>query len=156
MLRLNWRGDQQNKASDFKFNALWKPLTTVASYTLACRRVVSTYLCSNNSGWLVLRWPCVEAAVACGENDIFVQGNSKALPEWSWENNKTTAGKKACSCWWGGEFFSRQCRICLLYTSDAADERSSVDLGGRRIIKKKTNTEHSIVRLHMTEKKLAL
>src|SRR5678809_1643307 len=26
---------------------------------------------------------------------------------------------------------------CLLYTSDAADERSSVDLGGRRIIKKK-------------------
>ena len=26
---------------------------------------------------------------------------------------------------------------CLLYTSDAADERSSVDLGGRRILKKK-------------------
>src|SRR5678809_405221 len=26
-------------------------------------------------------------------------------------------------------------RSCLLYTSDAADERSSVDLGGRRIIK---------------------
>ena len=26
---------------------------------------------------------------------------------------------------------------CLLYTSDAADQRSSVDLGGRRIIKKK-------------------
>ena len=32
--------------------------------------------------------------------------------------------------------------ICLLYTSDAADERSSVDLGGRRIIKKK-NTPHT-------------
>ena len=30
-----------------------------------------------------------------------------------------------------------QVGICLLYTSDAADERSSVDLGGRRIIKKK-------------------
>ena len=29
---------------------------------------------------------------------------------------------------------------CLLYTSDAADERSSVDLGGRRIIKKKNTT----------------
>ena len=27
--------------------------------------------------------------------------------------------------------------VCLLYTSDAADERSSVDLGGRRIIQKK-------------------
>ena len=30
---------------------------------------------------------------------------------------------------------------CLLYTSDAADERSSVDLGGRRIIKKKTRED---------------
>ena len=30
--------------------------------------------------------------------------------------------------------------VCLLYTSDAADERSSVDLGGRRIIKKKTQS----------------
>ena len=29
---------------------------------------------------------------------------------------------------------------CLLYTSDAAAERSSVDLGGRRIIKKKKKT----------------
>ena len=31
--------------------------------------------------------------------------------------------------------------VCLLYTSDAADERSSVDLGGRRIIKKKKTGE---------------
>ena len=30
--------------------------------------------------------------------------------------------------------------ICLLYTSDAADDLLCVDLGGRRIIKKKTNT----------------
>ena len=28
-------------------------------------------------------------------------------------------------------------RPCLLYTSDAADEEDSVDLGGRRIIKQK-------------------
>ena len=33
--------------------------------------------------------------------------------------------------------YSVQFQDCLLYTSDAADERSSVDLGGRRIIKKK-------------------
>ena len=32
-------------------------------------------------------------------------------------------------------------RSCLLYTSDAADERSSVDLGGRRIIKKQNNND---------------
>ena len=50
--------------------------------------------------------------------------------------------------------------ICLLYTSDAADERSSVDLGGRRIIKKKKHTEdetgqtheqQTITEEHMTE-----
>ena len=33
-------------------------------------------------------------------------------------------------------------QLCLLYTSDAADERSSVDLGGRRIIKKKTREKY--------------
>ena len=36
-----------------------------------------------------------------------------------------------------------QSALCLLYTSDAADERSSVDLGGRRIIKKKKTEERS-------------
>ena len=48
-------------------------------------------------------------------------------------------------------------RDCLLYTSDAADERSSVDLGGRRIIKKKKNTitqrdQDSIENKHDTQK----
>ena len=38
-------------------------------------------------------------------------------------------------------------RGCLLYTSDAADERSSVDLGGRRIIKKKKRKYKSGVAL---------
>ena len=33
------------------------------------------------------------------------------------------------------------CQSCLLYTSDAADEEDSVDLGGRRIIKKKKTRE---------------
>ena len=41
----------------------------------------------------------------------------------------------------------RHC-CCLLYTSDAADERSSVDLGGRRIIKKKKVRERG--RRHMS------
>ena len=30
---------------------------------------------------------------------------------------------------------------CLLYTSDAADEEDSVDLGGRRTIEKKKKNE---------------
>ena len=37
----------------------------------------------------------------------------------------------------GGLIVCGEYDSCLLYTSDAADERSSVDLGGRRIIKKK-------------------
>ena len=44
---------------------------------------------------------------------------------------------------------ARLVTTCLLYTSDAADERSSVDLGGRRIIKKKTIKYHG--RHRMTE-----
>ena len=39
-------------------------------------------------------------------------------------------------------------QACLLYTSDAADERSSVDLGGRRIIKKKKIDKRE--RVHVT------
>ena len=37
-----------------------------------------------------------------------------------------------------------QFNSCLLYTSDAADERSSVDLGGRRIIKKKKHHQKGV------------
>ena len=42
-------------------------------------------------------------------------------------------------------------KSCLLYTSDAADERSSVDLGGRRIIKKKKNRRKRMWRIIHTE-----
>src|SRR5678815_1962762 len=51
----------------------------------------------------------------------------------------------AGGCFWGVQGVYQHLKgvknvlsgYCLLYTSDAADERSSVDLGGRRIIKKK-------------------
>ena len=47
--------------------------------------------------------------------------------------------ENASSVFWqnADSVFINQSIPCLLYTSDAADERSSVDLGGRRIIKKK-------------------
>ena len=47
---------------------------------------------------------------------------------------------------WSFESTSDRSRTCLLYTSDAADERSSVDLGGRRIInkKKKKKQQHIV------------
>ena len=37
----------------------------------------------------------------------------------------------------GGSLSAADIYTCLLYTSDAADELQGVDLGGRRIIKKK-------------------
>ena len=43
-------------------------------------------------------------------------------------------------------------RACLLYTSDAADERSSVDLGGRRIIKKKKKEKYRATRENKEKK----
>ena len=41
-------------------------------------------------------------------------------------------------------YYSTSQNTCLLYTSDAADERSSVDLGGRRIIKKKNEIQNGL------------
>ena len=41
------------------------------------------------------------------------------------------------SLWRVAPYRRQPLRGCLLYTSDAADERSNVDLGGRRIIEKK-------------------
>ena len=40
--------------------------------------------------------------------------------------------------------------VCLLYTSDAADERSSVDLCGRRLPKKKKKKQASVIRQYVT------
>ena len=74
--------------------------------------------------------------------------------------SRTPIGLEACALFNGAgelteavaEFDAAQIELCLLYTSDAVDERSSVDLGGRRIIKKKnidrageqTNHKHNV------------
>ena len=68
-----------------------------------------------------------------------------------------SAAVLALRCIWANSF-SRQSAmpwpsVCLLYTSDAADERSSVDLGGRRIIKKTNNRDNVTNRL--TNKNIA-
>ena len=42
--------------------------------------------------------------------------------------------------------------VCLLYTSDAADEEDSVDIGGLRIIKKKRRVGHTCSRNKSTSK----
>eukprot|EP00828_Plagiopyla_frontata_P039379 TRINITY_DN5177_c0_g1_i1.p2 TRINITY_DN5177_c0_g1~~TRINITY_DN5177_c0_g1_i1.p2 ORF type:complete len:107 (-),score=31.35 TRINITY_DN5177_c0_g1_i1:7-327(-) len=39
------------------------------------------------------------------------------------------------------KLLNKKVNICLLYTSDAADEEDSVNLGGRRVIQKKKKNE---------------
>ena len=69
------------------------------------------------------------------ENNIAVfnsilSGASEKLQVWRAAPEKWNLLEIVC------HLYDEECD-CLLYTSDAADERSSVDLGGRRIIKKK-------------------
>ena len=63
----------------------------------------------------------------CGEE---VVEQSRGVRVGGGEVGADPVGKGCCSS-----------RSCLLYTSDAADERSRVDLGGPGIIKKKKNED---------------
>ncbi|CZR99277.1 hypothetical protein CDFC105_64103 [Clostridioides difficile] len=45
-------------------------------------------------------------------------------------------------------FKKKELITCLLYTSDAADDMQCVDLGGRRIIKKKKNAHSRVGRIY--------
>ena len=73
-----------------------------------------------------------------GLGDVYKrQGVTRSL----WGMLLVTLATLAVLALWLVEPLVVQNLSCLLYTSDAADERSSVDLGGRRIIKKKQSTE---------------
>ena len=65
-----------------------------------------------------------------------IRDSYKGLPAESVYHSTCGGQTEAAQDVWGNHVDYLQ--SCLLYTSDAADERSSVDLGGRRIIKKKT------------------
>ena len=41
------------------------------------------------------------------------------------------------------DYIAQFSNICLLYTSDAADDLLCVDLGGRRVLQKKKNTKNN-------------
>ena len=89
-----------------------------------------------------LRWPAhFPKAFAAGA----VVSGALVLPQLAYWKMITgswfvfTYGKKGEDFFWSHPHLWDVLWHCLLYTSDAADERSSVDLGGRRIIKKKNN-----------------
>eukprot|EP00658_Telonema_sp_P-2_P031541 TRINITY_DN2357_c0_g1_i3.p1 TRINITY_DN2357_c0_g1~~TRINITY_DN2357_c0_g1_i3.p1 ORF type:complete len:383 (+),score=120.44 TRINITY_DN2357_c0_g1_i3:78-1226(+) len=58
-----------------------------------------------------------------------------------WDSHLKQEFDKLCAC---VQARCNQIYICLLYTSDAADEEDSVDLGGRRIIKKKKKSDKRV------------
>src|SRR5678815_3367026 len=83
---------------------------------------ISTYLCSFESHQRHLSWVQHKQG----------QDEKRVLTVWSWVSLFFLG---SCPSSYPGSSYGLN--SCLLYTSDAADERSSVDLGGRRIIKKK-------------------
>ena len=79
-----------------------------------------------------------------GLGDVYKRqghGRIQVIRRWGFFDCRSRQGRFGCGRQHG--LFRR----CLLYTSDAADERSSVDLGGRRIIKKKNSAVHVAERI---------
>src|SRR5665648_1174529 len=70
-------------------------------------------------------------------NTIFRNSRNRWRIKYLWVNGHTNGLKNIASSKVdsGCHFESQRYICCLLYTSDAADEEDSVDLGGRRIIK---------------------
>ena len=75
-----------------------------------------------------------------GLGDVYKRQRLVRRSPWSEQSPVTSRRGRTRSGWTSKT--GQSCR-CLLYTSDAADERSSVDLGGRRIIKKKKRAKNS-------------
>ena len=77
-----------------------------------------------------------------GLGDVYKRQGSHPAIGWAWvrrDRSQTPAQHLA------SPLRTTRSQPCLLYTSDAADERSSVDLGGRRIInKKKIEQDHPV------------
>ena len=66
----------------------------------------------------------------------------------AWKYTKNSGGSSGEDCAWVD--------TCLLYTSDAADDLLCVDLGGRRIIKKKKEYNENVVTEMLADQKLHL
>ena len=73
-----------------------------------------------------------------GLGDVYKRQDVRVEPEAQHDEGR---GREAVGEVEHAELIRAEVARCLLYTSDAADERSSVDLGGGRIIKQKMKRE---------------
>ena len=83
---------------------------------------------------------CIRDSPYCGDGKLdsgekCEQGNPAGV-SCTWDK----CNQSACTCLPAGLVILKS-GICLLYTSDAADDLLCVDIGGRRINKKKKHTE---------------
>ena len=75
-----------------------------------------------------------------GLGDVYKRQTSRHAPIIGRDEKRASGTADGSGC---AEGRPELAQTCLLYTSDAADERSSVDLGGRRIIKKKNEKQRA-------------
>ena len=73
----------------------------------------------------------------CTPGDACIRAHSGRQIDRFLRNNPELAQNYLSDIFWERRAIATRYAACLLYTSDAADERSSGDLGGRRFIKKK-------------------
>src|SRR5664280_2781231 len=88
--------------------------------------------------WTLALWPLASRSIWMRTVSFGTHG----LPTAAWPQCPHGRAKRSRRCSVSGGAKRRSvrfchCYSCLLYTSDAADEEDSVDLGGRRIITEK-------------------
>src|SRR5664280_1459139 len=97
----------------------------------------------HHAGWLAAVKPMVSGPVRPELSTEPTTATPSAAPTWRLVEATAAAtpawlrGIPDSAVFVIGALTSPNPKPCLLYTSDAADEEDSVDLGGRRIIKKK-------------------
>ena len=132
--------------SQFNWGALDQYLETIAGYGKAAAIGISTYngrCCGGISAMPAFIRSSAPNSVldagACTSAQYPLGGciNGRWLLPRYWDTDYLNAYGEFIQAL--GNRYKNDARLecCLLYTSDAADERSSVDIGGRRIIKKK-------------------
>ena len=91
--------------------------------------------CSNNYGPYQFPEKLIPVVIlnALNNKDIPIYGTGENIRDWIHVDDHADALLLLLEQGKNGETYNIG---CLLYTSDAADEHSCVDLGGRRIIKK--------------------
>ena len=91
----------------------------------------------------------------CAPFDVTFSNTSTGAGSYVWDfgDGSTSAAVSPTHTFVNTTFFLNLVTVCLLYTSDAADARSSVALGGRRIIKKKKTSMVAVPLIKKTQKR---